>query len=45
MVKDANGQLLREGDRGGRRVFERLLNVEDYREENINEFGHSRYPC
>ena len=43
MVKDVNGQILRDGAEVRRRwaeYFEQVLNVADVREENINVVGN-----
>ena len=42
MVKDVNGQMLRDGVEVRRRwaeYFEQVLNVEDVREANVNVVG------
>ena len=47
MVKDVNGQILRDGVAGKRRwaeYFEQVLNVADVREANINVVGNWRIP-
>ena len=47
MVKDVNGQILRDGVEVRRRLaeyFEQVLNVEDMREVNINVVGNWRMP-
>ena len=47
MVKDVNGQILREGVEVIRRwaeYFEQVLNVADVREANINVVGNCRMP-
>ena len=47
MVKDVNGQILRDGVDVRRRwaeYFEQVLNVEDFREANINVSGDWRMP-
>ena len=48
MVKDVNGQILRDGlvvRRIWAEYFERVLNVADVREANINEVGNCGCPC
>ena len=47
MVKDVNGQILRDGVEVRRRwaeYFEQVLNVSDAREANINVVGNWRMP-
>ena len=47
MVKDVNGQILRDGVEAKRRwpeYFEQVLNVADVREANINVVGNWRMP-
>ena len=47
MVKDGNGQILRDGVEFGRRLaeyFEQVLNVADVREANINVVGNWLMP-
>ena len=47
MVKDVNGQILRDGVEMRRRwaeYFEQVLNIADVREENINVVGKWRMP-
>ena len=47
MVRDVNGQILRDGVEVRRRwaeYFEQVLNVADVREENINVVGNWRMP-
>ena len=47
MVKDVNGQILRDGVEVRRRwaeYFEQVLNVADVREANINVVGNWRMP-
>ena len=47
MVKDVNGQILRDGvevRRGWAEYFEQVLNVADVREANINVVGNWRMP-
>ena len=47
MVKDVNGQILRDGVEVRMRwaqYFEQVLNVEDVREANINVVGNCRMP-
>ena len=48
MVKDLNGQILREGvevkKRWAAEYFDQVLNVEDVREANINASGDWRMP-
>ena len=47
MVKDVSGQILRDGEKVRRRwaeYFERVLNVADIRESNINVVGNWRMP-
>ena len=47
MVKDVNGQILRDGLEVRRRwrvYFEQVLNVADVREANINVVGNWRMP-
>ena len=47
MIKDVNGQILRDGVEVGRRwakYFEQVLNVADVREANINVVGNWRTP-
>ena len=47
MVKDINGQILRDGievRRRGAEYFEQVLNVADVREANINVVGNWRMP-
>ena len=47
MVKDVNGQILRDGVEVRRRwaeCFEQILNVTDVRHANINVVGNSRMP-
>ena len=47
MVKDANGQILRDGIEVRRRwaeYFEQVLNVADVRESNIKVVGNWRIP-
>ena len=47
MIKDVNGQILRDGievRRRGAEYFEQVLNVADVREANINVVGNWRMP-
>ena len=47
MVKDVNGQILRDGVEVRRRwaeYFEQVLNVADVREANVNVVGNWRMP-
>ena len=47
MVKDVNGQILRDGVEVRRRwaeYFEQVLNIADVREANINVVGNWRMP-
>ena len=47
MIKDVNGQILRDGVEVRRRwaqYFEQVLNVADVREANINVVGNWRMP-
>ena len=47
MVKDVNGQILRDGIEVRRRwaeYFEQVLNVADVREANVNVVGNWRMP-